>query len=103
MDRAEQLLVRVDVQARDVDGQDDIGRRARAFRLQALRQSLRCIDDVDFRSIFLGVGIEERLDQERLAVRIDVQLIRGHRRSQRHDAESKCDTARHKAATDQEC
>jgi hypothetical protein len=61
-------------QAGDVDRQDDVGRRVRAFRLDALHQALVEEEHVGGDPGFLGEFVEQRLDQVRLTVGVDVDF-----------------------------
>ena len=66
------------LQPRDVDGEQHVGRRVRAFGLDALLEPGACRDHVDLDAGVLGEGFEQRLDQFLLAIRIDVDLaLRG--------------------------
>ena len=62
------------LQPRHVDGQQHVGRRVRAFGLDALLEAGARRDHVDLDAGVLGEGLEQRLDQLLLAIRIDVDL-----------------------------
>jgi len=66
-------------QAGNIDRHHQIGRAAAAFRHQSFDHAGPDKGDVDRDAGFLGEGIEQRLHQFRLAVRIDVDLV-GQRR-----------------------
>ncbi len=61
-------------QTGDIDRQQHIGRRIDAFCLDAFHQSLVEKKNIRLYSRFLGKGVEQRLDQFRLAIGIDINL-----------------------------
>ena len=62
-------------QARNIHGQDQIGGRPVAFRHKALDHALVDKGDVHSDAGLGGEGIDQRLDQFRLAVGIDIHLL----------------------------
>lgn len=68
------------VEAADVDREQDVGRRILAFRLNALAETARGEDHVGLDARFLGERLQQRLDEERLAIGIDVHLAVGEGR-----------------------
>ena len=74
--RRQQIKIGIFAQPRDIDGQDHIGGACLAFCLKPLRQPFRGIDNICLDTGFTGERIEEGLQQELLAVRIDIHLCR---------------------------
>ena len=86
------------LQPRDVDGEQQVGGRVRAFGLDALLQPRACRDHVDLDAGVLGEGLEQRLDQFLLAIRVDVDLVgeRGRRDGEAERGKQQaCGTWRH--------
>ena len=71
------------LQARNVDGHHHVGRRTVTFALQFLDHALVDKSHVDRDAGFLGEGIEQRLHEFGLAMRIDVHLVGKGRRGKR--------------------
>ena len=65
------------VQAADVDGQHRVGGAIVAGGLDLFQHALLGEHDVHLDPRFLGEGVEERLDQERLAIGIEVHFLVG--------------------------
>ncbi|CAI8250899.1 MAG: Uncharacterised protein [SAR116 cluster bacterium] len=72
----QQIQIGVFAQPRDINGEDHIGGACLAFCLKPLRQPFRGIDNICLNTGFTGERIEEGLQQELLAVRIDIHLCR---------------------------
>src|SRR5262245_35820094 len=58
----------------NIDGEEDVGRAVASFRLDALDQALFGEDDIDLDAGLLREPIEQGVDQNRLAVGIDIHL-----------------------------
>ena len=61
-------------EAADVDRQQHVGGAVGTFGLDALLEAGACRDDVDLDAGVLGEGFEQRLDQLRFAIGVDVDL-----------------------------
>ena len=59
----------------DVDGEQEVGGRVRAFGLDALFEPRACRDHVDLDFGVLGEGVEQRLEQLLLARAVNVDLV----------------------------
>ena len=74
IDLCQQFLVRIDVEPRYIDGEDDVSRTARAFGLEPLRQAFLSVYDVDFSTRLFRVGFDKRFDEEGLTMGINIKF-----------------------------
>ena len=63
-------------QIADIDGEQKIGGAVAPFRRHALDQALLGEDHVDLDAGLLGEFLEQRVDEVRLAVGVDVHFLR---------------------------
>jgi hypothetical protein len=81
-----------------VDHRDDIGGGVRALRLDTLGKSALDENGAGLDARFGGEGVEQRLDQRRLARRVDIDLALREGRRGRHCGEREKQRAAHTAA-----
>ncbi len=76
IDRLRDVRLHGIVQAADIDGQQHVGRAVGAFGLDALLEAGARRDDIDLDAGVLGESVDQRLDQFRLAIGVDIDLAR---------------------------
>ena len=98
VDRCQEIEIGILAQAGDIDGEDHIRRARLALGFQALRQSFGCIDHICVDAGLGTEGIEERLKQELLTMRIDIEFRRTHARGEAGRPHDKSDKSRRDTA-----
>jgi len=66
-------------EAADIDREQDVGGAVLAFGLDALLQAGARRNDVDLDAGVLGEGVEQRLDQLRFTIAVNIDLALGER------------------------
>ena len=91
--RLEEIGLDQVVKVADVGRQDQVGGAVGAFGLEPFQHAFLQIHHVDLDSGLLGEGVEQRVHEERLAIRIKIDL--GRRGAGCHGRQARCGAEDH--------